>query len=92
MSFSNEEQNKIDAVTAELMSVHRRWIEEFADAIGRSFDGFMAEVADCLENGYSLNTGDNEMDVPDELWVHYEALRGPVPEEAKANFWFSCAC
>lgn len=92
MTTPKSNQETVDAVTDALLDSHRRWIEEFAASIDRSYLGFMSDLEDCLKNGYSMSTGDNDIDVPSELWVHYEALRGPVPEERKQNFWFSCAC
>lgn len=76
------------------MSDSRRWLEAFADDIGKPYDELMARAGAYLLNG-SHWVGGAEfegLNLPAGFWHHYQVATGTlVPAEDQMNF-FTCAC
>ena len=81
-------------------NVSRRWIENFADRVGLTYDELMRAADDWIRSqengswGEYLNRGpllDGEY-VPDEFWPHYQKVTGKqIAHEYRGNF-FTCSC
>jgi len=92
--LSERDMETVRKVTGKLTSPESElWLREFAAQINFGYEEFMEELAHAIKTGDSIHTGDQEIDVPDELWTHYEAVTGKtVPEKDRENLYFSCAC
>jgi hypothetical protein len=72
----------------------KRWLEDYADNLGVSYDELMAHVEEFVEHGEYWNEGPRfEGDhAPDELFDHYGIVKGArVPGNARGGL-FSCSC
>lgn len=96
MVLTDAERAKSEQVTNMLLGDRQKSIDfmtELASDLGMSFEAFMSQLEECLESGDSFSTGDNQVDVPDDMWKHYEVITGKqLEEKVRENFWFSCAC
>lgn len=87
-----EEQRKVNQVTQKL-SPSAEWMRAFAESIDMGYEELMNAVESALVTGESIYVGDKETDVPDDFWLHYEAIIAEhVPQEKKDQLYFSCAC
>jgi hypothetical protein len=94
MNYTPEEKKTIEDATAKLLGEPMRYIKEVAESIDRTYEEFMAELDAAVEaGGDSINTGDNDVSFPDEVWKHYQIIKGvEVGPTVRDNTWFSCAC
>ena len=78
--------------TSEPTSKSERWIANFANDCGLSYQVLMEGAADYVKRGDHLCLGGllEGRYVPDEFWDHYEAVTKTVVKD-KSNF-FSCSC
>lgn len=92
-----EEKRKVAQVTDKLVGEHKKWIQAFVASNLRgnlTYDDLMSALDTAVETGgNSIYTGDRDIEFPNELWVHYQALRGgQVAETVRDNTYFRCAC
>jgi hypothetical protein len=91
----NEDSKKLGEVIDALEGYHRQKIAEFAEEIGLHVDEYLAQLDEAVNSGeyVSFSTGENQIDFPNEVWEHYQALRMVVvSDKVKENVYYHCSC
>jgi hypothetical protein len=89
-----------DVALAPKYSASEQWIRNFADSVSLHYDVLMegaerwVSTHDNIWGGEYLCFGGllEGESVPDEFWVHYDAVTGSTTPEAKRGSFFTCAC
>lgn len=66
----------------------KRWLDRLGKPYGYSWE----EIVNAIRREDRLNTGDDDVDFPNEAYIHYEIITGEILPEDKRNTYFSCAC
>jgi hypothetical protein len=72
----------------------QKWVTDFADNVGSTYDEIMAAAESYLQSGdYLCRGGTFEgQSVPDEFWDKYEIIKRKRVEESDRGTFFSCSC
>lgn len=89
---ANESSEVAQEVTSKLLYGDSiEYIHGLADQAGVSYERIMEVAKGCAEGDWDyINTGDNEISVPDEFWDHFERITGK--KVARRGGFFSCSC
>jgi hypothetical protein len=77
-----------------LMLASEKWLREFADRAGLSYQALLMGADDYIKTGEYLCQGGKweGFSTPKEFWPHYEAVTGlKIDDDYKGNF-FTCSC
>ncbi len=77
-----------------VQSKSERWIQEFADEVGLSYEDLIGGANSWLANEDCLNRGEllEGKTVPDEFWDHFENVIGHAVDNDKKQSFFTCSC
>lgn len=69
------------------------WLRNFADSRGIEYEEMMGVAKGHSLGGYDYITlGEENTDLPDEFWDHYERVTGEKVESVNRGSFFSCSC
>jgi hypothetical protein len=98
--FAAPPETTIKVEFVDSMSPSEKWIRDFADRVSLHYDVLM-EGAERWVSTHDNKWGGEYLcfggllegeSVPDEFWVHYDAVTGNTTPEAKRGSFFTCAC
>lgn len=71
-----------------------KWLRDYASSIDVDYDDLIYNTKEYLDNGEYWSEGDkfSGVDLPDEFWMHYEAVTGGKVSNRKRGSFFSCSC
>lgn len=71
----------------------QEWLKNYADAKGISYDEMMRVAKSHSEGHWDYITlGEDDTDLPDEFWDHYQKVTGEKVPEINRGSFFSCSC
>lgn len=95
-TLSEADELKVAQVIDNLDGSSRKWIEEFADKLGRSYDQLMKDAEVWLTTGEYIQDNSESYksyyDEFEEFWERYEKITGKKVLDGEKESFFTCSC